>query len=191
MDAYRGKEQFFLRYRRGQEVFYAAGDLPGQLSRRETVPGASYDVPVVASMGQRHGGESWEELTKDLAPIPVLDVQDWAKLRQQLFGPLMTLEKNQGLAVSFDRVDYFFFYDKAGNFRARRLIDMPPWYSVAGHVKLPQHFVAWQSVLEQFLQEAGIESDEVIFSTGDLDKGSIPFLYNKYPQQGDCPGAIR
>ena len=27
-DAYRGADQYFLRYRRGNEVFYAAGNLP-------------------------------------------------------------------------------------------------------------------------------------------------------------------
>ncbi|MDH4040055.1 MAG: phosphatidylserine/phosphatidylglycerophosphate/cardiolipin synthase family protein [Gammaproteobacteria bacterium] len=176
LDAYKGNEQYFLRYRRGETIYYAAGDLPLELNTGQPAAHGNYDVPVVASMGRRKG-ESWEELTKNLIPVPVLDVQDWAALRERLFAELVPRTPNHGVAVSFDRVDYFFFYDKSGNFRARRLIDMPPWYSVAGHVDLREHFADWQPVLQQFLQESGIESEDVIFSTGDLDQGSIPFLY--------------
>jgi phosphatidylserine/phosphatidylglycerophosphate/cardiolipin synthase-like enzyme len=176
LDAYRGDGQFYLRYKRGETIYYAAGDLPGQLDLNQSSPRERYDVPMVAPMG-RQRGDSWEELTQGLHSVPVLDVDDWAALRQQLFGQLVPRQENQGAAVSFDRVDYFFFYDKAGNFRARRLIDMPPWYSVASHVDLRQHFESWRPVLQAFLLESGIVSDDVIFSTGDLDKGSIPFLY--------------
>ena len=34
MDAYRGNEQYFLRYRRGQNIYYAVGDLAAQISYR-------------------------------------------------------------------------------------------------------------------------------------------------------------
>ncbi len=176
LDAYRGTSQYFLRYRRGEEVYYAVGNLPAPLAAGEKALPGKYDVPVVAPMDPRQP-KSWDALTQNLIPLPVLDVQDWARLRQSLFGDLVPTEKNKGVAVSFDRVDYFFFYDKAGNFRARRLIDMPPWYSVSGRIDLRQYLSEWQPVLQEFLAESGIESDEVIFSTGDLDRGSIPFVY--------------
>jgi cardiolipin synthase len=176
LDAYRGNEQYFLRYRRGQRIYYAAGDLVGQVGAGKSPKRDNYDVPVVAPMGQTKQ-DPWEELTQNLTRVPILDVADWSALRHQLFGGLVPTTKNQGIAVSFDRMDYFFFYDKAGNFRARRLIDKPPWYSVANHVDLREHFSAWQPVLQKFLAESGITSEDVIFNTGDLDKGSIPFLY--------------
>jgi cardiolipin synthase len=119
----------------------------------------------------------WQELSRRLTPIPVLGVSDWAKLRGQLFADIMPREPNQGVAVSFDRLDYFFFYDKLGNFRARRLMDKPAWYSVSKYLDLQKNFETWQPVLDKFMAEAGIESDDVIFNTGGLDNGSIPFLY--------------
>ena len=176
LDAYRGNEQYFLRYRRGQNIYYAAGDLAGQTSAGKSPTRDNYDVPVVAPMDQTRQ-DPWEKLTRNLTRVPILDVEDWAALRHQLFGKLVPTTENQGIAVSFDRMDYFFFYDKAGNFRARRLIDKPPWYSVANHVDLREHLSAWQPVLQAFLAESGITSEDVIFNTGDLDKGSIPFLY--------------
>ncbi len=176
LDAYKGNEQYFLRYRRGENIYYASGDLPLAAISGPVAEERNYDVPVVAAMGEGEPG-SWDELTANLTSIPVLDVQDWASLREQLFGDLLPRDKNKGVAISFDRVDYFLFYDKAGNFRARRLIDMPPWYSVASSVDLRKYFEDWQPILQEFLLESGIESEDVIFSTGDLDRGSVPFLY--------------
>ena len=176
LDAYKGNEQYFLRYLRGETVYYAVGDLPLALLTSQPTGVEDYDTPVVASM-ESGPVQSWDELTAELTPVPVLDMQDWASLREQLFGELLPRDKNKGIAVSFDRIDYFLFYDKAGNFRARRLIDMPPWYSVDRHIDLRQYFPEWQPILHDFLLEAGIESEDVIFSTGDLDRGSVPFLY--------------
>lgn len=176
LDAYKGNEQYFLRYRGGENIYYASGDLPLAAISGPMNEEGNYDVPVVAAMGMREP-ISWDELTENLTPIPVLDEQDWVSLREQLFGEILPREKNKGVAVSFDRMDYFFFYDRAGNFRARRLIDMPPWYSVVGSIDLREHFEEWQPILQAFLLESGIESEDVIFSTGDLDRGSIPFLY--------------
>ena len=175
LDAFKGNEQYFLRYRRDENIYYATGDFPVPAIAGPTVDDRNYDTPLVAPMASGEP-ESWDELTANLTPIPVLDVQDWASLREQLFGDLLPREENKGVAISFDRVDYFLFYDKAGNFRARRLIDMPPWYSVARRIDLRQHFEGWQPLLKAFLLESGIESEDVIFSTGDLDRGSVPFL---------------
>ena len=176
LDAYRGNEQFFLRYRRGQSIYYAAGEIVESVSSQLISEQSRYDTPVIVPMGQKRV-DSWEKLTSNLTRIPILDVADWADLRQRLFGQLMPTEKNQGIAVSFDRMDYFFFYDKAGNFRVRRLIDKPPWYSVSARIDLRQHFEAWQPVLQDFLARSEIKTEDVVFNTGDLDKGSIPFLY--------------
>ena len=176
LDAFRGKDQYFLRYRRGEKIYYAVGDIIGQVAAAQSGSRETYDIPVVAPMDMQHR-DPWDDLTRNLTRVPILQVADWAVLREQLFGPLLPTAKNQGVAVSFDRMDYFFFYDKAGNFRVRRLIDKPPWYSVSNHVDLLQYLDAWQPLLKDFLADAGIKSEDVIFNTGDLDKGSIPFLY--------------
>jgi len=176
LDAYRGNEQYFLRYARGDKIYYAAGELKSRTSLPGTQENATYDTPTVTPLNTEPG-DPWQELSQQLTPIPVLEVSDWAKLRSQIFSDIMPREANQGVAVSFDRLDYFFFYDKLGNFRARRLMDKPAWYSVSEYIDLRKNFETWQPVLDKFLAEAGIESDDVIFNTGGLDNGSIPFLY--------------
>jgi cardiolipin synthase len=176
LDAYQGNEQYFLRYRRGDHIYYAAGDLKNRPATSIPSTPDRYEVPVVAPLREEEGSD-WQQLTANLRPVPILQVADWADLRHQLFAEFIPRNKNQGVAISFDRVDYFFFYDGAGNFRARRLIDKPPAYTVSGRINLRENFERWQPILLRFLSTAGINSDDVIFSTGDLDKGSIPFLY--------------
>ena len=174
LEAYRGNEQYLLRYRRGDEIYYAAGDIKG---RPPADPGrANYDIPQLATMEEKRPA-AWAELTRSLTPVPILGIEDWARFRDVAFADFLPTTRNTGVAVSLERGDYFFFYDRAGRFRARRLIDKPPWYKVAGHVDLEQYFEKWQPLLQKFLASRSVESGEVLFNTGDLDKGAIPFIY--------------
>lgn len=174
LEAYRGNDQYLLRYRRGNEIYYAAGDLKIRGQADQERPG--YDIPQLATM-ERQRPAAWEQMTRNLIPIPVLGVEEWSRFRDVAFADFLPTERNTGVAVSFDRGDYFFFYDRAGRFRARRLIDKPPWYQVAGHVNLEQYFEKWQPLLQKFLASQGVDSHEVMFNTGDLDRGAIPFIY--------------
>lgn len=172
LDAYRGGDQYFLRYKRAEEIFYAAGDLK--------TPGISglvdYHTPVLTQL-KRTRVTSWEQLTENMSSIPILGMQDWALLRDAMFKDFLPVRPNAGVVVSFDRGDYFFFYDSSGEFRVRRLIDKPPWYSVSATIKLKDFFNKWLPALERFLAERNIESHQVLFNTGDLEAGAIPFLY--------------
>ncbi len=172
LEAYRGNDQYFLRYRREGEVFYTMGDLKGRMP-----PGRStYATPALKPM--RHDAPvDWATLTEELTPIPILGIQHWARFRDSIFTEFLPEHPNTGVAVSFDRADYFFFYDRLGRFRARRLIDKPPWYEVTARVDLARYFDKWQPLLREYLVAQGLSGDEVLFNTGDLDKGAIPFIY--------------
>jgi len=176
IDAFRGNDQYFLRYRRGQEIFYAAGDLKSANTDSLSPLPTQYDTPTMSPLGADPVND-WLKLTRTMERIPVLGISDWEELRTLLFRDIMPRKLNTGIAVSFDRADYFFFYDSMGRFRARRLIDKPPWYSVGAHIELKAFFEQWQPELRTFLAKRGIQSSEVLFNTGDLDRGAIPFIY--------------
>ena len=174
LEAFRGNDQYLLKYRRGDEIYYAAGDLKGRPETPASRP--SYDIPQLSTIEKQRPAE-WERLTLPLTAIPILGIEDWARFRDVAFAEFLPTSRNSGVAVSFDRGDYFFFYDNEGRFRARRLIDKPPWYRVSGHVNLEDYFDKWQPMLQKFLQKRGLSTAEVLFNTGDLDKGAIPFIY--------------
>jgi phosphatidylserine/phosphatidylglycerophosphate/cardiolipin synthase-like enzyme len=174
LEAYRGNDQYLLRYRRGEDTYYVAGDLKGRTPLPEKPD--DFQLPDLALV-EHERPSAWVELTRDLAPIPIMSIDDWAAFRDVAFAEFLPTTRNTGVAVSFGRGDYFFFYDRDGLFRARRLIDKPPWYRVVGRVSLEPFFEKWQPQLREFLEARGLDGREVLFNTGDLDKGAIPFIY--------------
>ena len=131
-------------------------------------------LPVSAEHG-RNFGQLVGEIDRRLAPL----ARDLAEADVEILstGGTAKLLRDSGIAVSFERGDYFFFYDSEGRFRARLLIDKPPWYEVTASINLQEHFARWQPALLAFLQDRGLPGDEVMFNTGDLEKGAIPFIY--------------
>jgi len=119
----------------------------------------------------------WSTIQQKFASIPIPGVDAWTRFRSQIFAGVLPASPNSGVAVSLERGDYFFFYDRAGRFRARRLIDKPPWYDVGATIDLQKHYDRWQPVLEDFLAHEGLDTDQVLFNTGDLEPGAIPFIY--------------
>jgi len=176
LEAYRGEAHYFLRYRRGQEIYYASGDLKGRGRFTQEAGEAGYDIPAVAPMVTGPPAD-WSQITQTMTRIPILGIAAWAEFRDSIFAEFLPTRRDTGVAVSFDREDFFFFYDSSGLFRARRLIEKPPWYEVSAHVDLQQYFDKWQPLLKQYLKKQKVDSHEVLFNTGDLDKGSIPFVY--------------
>jgi cardiolipin synthase len=172
LEAYRGNDQYFIRYRRGPDIYYAAGQLKG----RTPTPPRSYQDPHVQRLSPDRPTD-WAQLTSALTPIPILGIEEWSSFRDSIFGDVVPRRGDSGIAVSFERGDYFFFYDSEGRFRARLLIDKPPWYEVTASINLQEHFARWQPALLAFLQDRGLPGDEVMFNTGDLEKGAIPFIY--------------
>lgn len=176
LEAYRGENQYFLRYRRGQQIYYASGNLKGRAGFRQESGEAGYDVPAVKPMVTGQPAD-WNGITQSTTRIPILGIEAWAEFRDGIFAEFLPTRRDTGVAVSFDREDFFFFYDSTGLFRARRLIEKPPWYTVSAHVDLQQYFDKWQPLLKQYLRKKKVDSHEVLFNTGDLDRGSIPFVY--------------
>ena len=176
LEAYRGNDQYFLRYRRENEIFFIVGDLKGKTLAGPPLTDEAYGTPTLTPM-QHNAPEDWVQLTRYLSPVPILGIEQWSEFRDSVFREFLPREKNSGVAVSFDRADYFFFYDQLGRFRARRLIDKPPRYSVSARIDLVEYFDKWQPLLRDYLAQQGLSGGEVLFNTGGLDKGSIPFVY--------------
>jgi cardiolipin synthase len=176
LEAYRGDGRYFIRYRRGPETYYAAGDLRARRLPTGADPAESFE-PARMEPLRTDSIDDWQTLRADLISIPVLSIDDWAAFRNRIFSGFMPSRPGTGVAVSLERGDYFFFYDRAGRFRARRLIDKPPWYEVTATIDLEQFYARWRPLLRSFLAEKGLQEGEVMFNTGDLDAGAIPFIY--------------
>lgn len=176
LEAYRGDGRYFIRYRRGPETYYAAGDLHARSLPKGADSGDKFEPAHMAPLRTDHI-DDWQNLRAGLKSIPVLSIDDWATFRDRIFSGFMPNRPGTGVVVSLERGDYFFFYDRAGRFRARRLIDKPPWYEVSAAIDLERYYARWRPLLRAYLADKGLQETEVMFNTGDLEAGAIPFIY--------------
>lgn len=176
LEAYRGDDRYFIHYRRGSEHFYAAGDLRARRLPTSAPSADGFEQARFTPLRNQHI-DDWQSLPGELDAIPILSTAAWAKFRRRIFSGFMPTRYGTGVAVGLERGDYFFFYDRVGRFRARRLIDKPPWYTVVATIDLEQLYEQWRPQLAAFLEEEGLETQEVMFNTGDLEAGAIPFIY--------------
>jgi len=175
MEAYRGQDRYFLRYRLNEEFYYTSGDLRGrQLAQKAR--GENYDPAGVDTLTPRLV-DDWHGISKQLTPVPILGISDWIRFRDRVLESFMPSESGTGVSVSFEQDRYFFFYDRQRRFRATRLVDKPPWYEVTASIDLDDYYRRWEPILMDYLRGESIDSDEVLFNTGYHDAGTFPFVY--------------
>ncbi len=178
LDAYRGDQEFFVRYEAGGVVRYAGGEWRSRIQLVE-IPGAAQPRVIAPSIMalEYHQAEPWPSLPADAQRLAVLDVGQWRTLRDRLLQGAVPPSGGAGLVLSFEADDYFLYYDAAGAFRAVRLSDMPSGYRIAARTDMAAYLQSGLPILEDSLREWGVTAREVVFNTGDTGAYSLPFLY--------------
>lgn len=177
LEGYRDESNFYVKYRRGNEVLYSGGNWRDRLQLVESPAPASpdYSKPSLLPM-QYHQQASWEPFPEDVIRIPVFGVEQWLLLRERLLRAVVP-DNGDGLVVDFGYVEYFLFYDSKGVFQATRLVDKPGNYRIGGILRFEEFMNRGRPILEQYLTEQGITQTEFVINTGDTGLYSLPFLY--------------
>ena len=175
LEGYRGDNKFFVKYRLGDRILYAGGDWRDRLELIDEPEPENYATPSLVPM-QYHQETPWEFLPPQAISIPVLGIDQWQLLRDRLLRNVVP-DNGTGLVVDFEYAEYFLFYDRAGEFRAMRLLDKPPDYPVQERLHFVDFMRRGRPILQDFLLEQGITQTEFVFSTGDTGLYSLPFLY--------------
>jgi len=177
LDAYRDGENFYVKYRQGDRILYAGGNWRNRVELVESPAAApqNFAVPSLVPIQYRQA-TPWESLPEDVIRLPIFGADQWQLLRERLLQKVVP-EKGAGLAVNFGYAEYFLFYDRQGEFEARRLMDKPGDYRVHESLRFDEFMRRGRPILEQFLQEQGIRQSEFVFNTGDAGLYSLPYLY--------------
>jgi len=175
LESYRGDAKLFVKYRYGDQILYSGGDWQDRLELSDEPVSANYASPSMVPMQFRQQ-ERWESLPDDATPVPILGVEQWQLLRDRMLRAAVPAD-GTGLVVDFEFMQYFLYYDPAGQFRAMRLLDKPAAYTVDRRLDFVEFMRSGRPVLDSFLRERGINETEFIFNTGDTGLYSLPFLY--------------
>ncbi len=175
-EAWLSGTDFYVRFRRGNEVRYGGGNWAKRIPILELSEGGQYNGPYLLPL-QYEQEERWRGLPDDRVTAALLSVSDWHALRERLFDRILTRDDKSGVVLHFNLDDYFLFYDENGEFQATVIDAKPGDYAIAGRVTMPELVKQGLPVLEAFLSERGIDDRRIAFNTGDTGYYSLPFLY--------------
>jgi len=174
--AFIGKTDFYVRFRRGDATHYGGGTWAGRIPILAFDQGLDYDGPYVVPL-QYERTTRWPEMPADVVAARLLGIDEWHELRDRLFGKLLPTNDKAGIVLHFDVDDYFLYYDEAGRFEVSVIDAKPGDYVVAGDVAIRDLVGLGLPVLEEYLSERGIDDRRIAFSTGDTGYYALPFLY--------------
>lgn len=175
-EAWLSGTDFYVRFRRGDEVRYGGGNWAKRIPILELTRGDQYTGPYLLPLQYEHE-ERWSDLPDDRVAATLLGIPDWHALRERLFARILPRDGKSGLVLHFNVDDYFLYYDENGDFEATVIDAKPGDYAIARRITMPELVEQGLPVLEAFLSERGIDDRRIAFNTGDTGYYSLPFLY--------------
>jgi len=175
-EAYINESDFFVRYTQGGKLFYGGGSWSDRISILSVADGEEYPGPFIVPLQYRLT-ERWPELPGRIIPVRLLSASRWAELRRRLFAEVLPSEENTGIALKSDVDNYFLYYDEDRQFQSVVIENKPGGYEISGRFAMADMVKAGFPVLEEYLEEKGIEERRIAFNTGDKGHYALPWLY--------------
>jgi cardiolipin synthase len=173
--AYIGDFEFFVRFRRGKELYYGGGEWASRIDLQE-VKDTGRAGPYIVPLGYQQF-DRWNLAPNDVMPARILSIADWQMFRDQLFTALLPQERRTGIVLDFGVDDYFLYYDSDGVFQATVIQQKPGDYNINRRVAFSEFMRLGWPTFDAFLSERGITERRVAFNTGDTGDYSLPFIY--------------
>ena len=140
--AYIDDRDFYVRYTRGGRNYYSGGNWSERIAiLRDEEPGVikgPYLLPL-----QYQQSVPWSSLPGDVAPIRILDSDQWYALREHLFAAILDRGEKRGVVLHFNVDDYFLYYMENGKFQASVIDDKPGDYEVSRRIAIAEIWPDW------------------------------------------------
>ena len=165
---------FRIVFRYKDERYEGGGSLDGlRLDEDADIVG---NGPVLLPLEYwRHADQ--EPMASEGLPARVLDIADWHTVRDRLFASLIPVGTGEGIVVHFGVDDYFLYYDENGVFSVSVIDEKPGDYQIAGRYTFADVVAHGRPVLEEFLDDEGVDESLILMNTGDTGAYSLPFLF--------------
>jgi len=122
-------------------------------------------------------GSSWKDKPDDLPPLKVFPKSAWREYLRGIFKEIIPEEAGQGCLVDFSRREYFLFYDEKGLARATLIQNKPGNIRIKKFWSFKEVLDIGMPLLEEYLDERGVDGRRVVFNTGDTGLYSYPFVF--------------
>lgn len=178
VEAYIGERNFFISYESEDGLIYSGGNWSNRIdlpALRQSTDGI-YEGPYILPL-EYHQRERWQSLPESPLVPRLLSSKQWSRFTQELFDTILPDKEMTGIVMHFGEEDYFLYNNDINNFEARLLTDKPANYTVAAQFDFKDFMRSSLPRLEEFLAGEGVTERRIVFSTGDMGRYSLPFVY--------------
>ena len=177
-EAFIGSSEFYVSYESDEGIIYSGGNWSNRvdLTALGQGPDSSYAGPYILPL-EYHQETRWSEVPEEPIVPRLLSSKYWNRFIDKVFESVLPKADMTGLVMHFGEDDYFLYYNDINNFEARLITDKPENYVVADTIDFMDFIRLALPVMDEFLQEDGIEERRIVFSTGDAGAYSLPFIY--------------
>ena len=176
-DVYFDGERLFVKYKLGERRYYTA--------RKRAKPvdlmtaGFSGDISVgsVFIPLEGHSEDPWEDKPDDLPALQVFPKSAWQEYLKNIFQTIIPEEAGQGCLVDVYLREYFLFYDEEGRPGVTLIQDKPGNIRIKKVWNFEDILNVGLPLLEEYLDEKGVDKKQVVFNTGDTGLYSYPFVF--------------
>ena len=178
VEAFIGESNFYVSYETAEGLVYAGGNWAKwiDLAAHEPDADGSYPGPYLLPLEYRQRNR-WPNIPESPIIPRLLNSEQWARFREQLFESILPKDEESGIVMHFNNDDYFFYYNDKHEFEAPLFVDKPADYSVRETIRFEDFIRQGLPQLKKFLQSEGVSERRIVFSTGDVGRYALPFLY--------------
>jgi cardiolipin synthase len=176
LEMLRDEDEFYLRYRMGDEILFAGGRWSDRIDLDAIAHGEDQTGPFIMPL-KNYGPDHWPGNVDGLISTRILSAADWQSFRDGFFASVLPRDEKAGVVLHFQTDNYFLFSDENGRFQSTLFIDKPPDYAVSAVTDFPQLVERGIPLLDRFLADRGVFERRVLFNTDDTGAYSLPFLY--------------
>ena len=176
LEMLRDEDEFYLRYRMGDEILFAGGRWSDRIDLDAIAQGEDQTGPFIMPL-RNYGPGHWPGNVGGLISTRILSAADWQSFRDGFFASVLPRDEKAGVVLHFQTDNYFLYFDENGRFQSTLFIDKPPDYAVTTVTDFPQFVERGIPLLDRFLADRGVFDRRVLFNTDDTGAYSLPFLY--------------
>ncbi|MBT8111220.1 MAG: phosphatidylserine/phosphatidylglycerophosphate/cardiolipin synthase family protein [Gammaproteobacteria bacterium] len=178
VEAFIGPTEFYISYKGENSLVHSGGNWSNKIDLTGVGQGPEHEYagPYILPLEYQQRAR-WAELPETPIVPRILGSKYWNRFIDMVFESVLPKTAMTGIVMHFGEDDYFLYYNDINNFEARLITDKPENYVVAETIDFAEFNRRAQPVMDEFLQQEGVEDRRLVFSTGDAGAYSLPFVY--------------
>ncbi|UCH23903.1 MAG: phosphatidylserine/phosphatidylglycerophosphate/cardiolipin synthase family protein [Deltaproteobacteria bacterium] len=176
-EAYFDGTRLFVKYKLEQLDVYAVGTWSGRKKQAAANFAPDTTVGSLILPLEKHSEEPWPKKPEGIPPLVVLSISQWNRYLNKIIGKMIPESEEHGTLLDLYHKEYFLYLDSEGKTTTTLIQNKPAEIRTRKVLTFDEILAIALTVLEEYLENEGIEEGQVIFNTGDTGLHAYPFVF--------------